>query len=150
MCLASVVARRGGRALGSARQSVPRARARRWWSGFPVRLLSQSLNSQSPFGLRWHHAAAATAAAVLPAMEQLPEQPDERVRPAAAERIVRRRHSRVRGAQRKGAQDGSVCVQSLLPGSILRQSVSAPHRHPQGHQVARIEGRRRVHVQRRN
>lgn len=86
------------------------------------------------------------AAAVLSAMEQLPEQPHQRVRPTTPERELRRRHPRLRRTLRQGAQDGPVRLQSLLPGAVLRQSLSTPHRHPEGYQMAGVEGRRGVHV----
>lgn len=87
------------------------------------------------------------SAAVLSQMEQLPVQPDERLRPAPPERVLRRRHTRLRRPLRQGAQDGVVRLQSLLPGALLRQPVPAPYSDPQGHQVAGAQGRRRVHVQ---
>lgn len=52
-------------------------------------------------------------------MEQLPVEPDERVRPIAPERVVRGRDSRVRRPLRQSAQDGAVRVQPLLPEPVL-------------------------------
>lgn len=79
-------------------------------------------------------------------MEQLPEQPHQRLRSAAAERVVRRRDTRLRWTFGEGAQNGPVRVQSVLSNALLRQSVSASDRDYARHQVARIESGRGVHV----
>ncbi|CAB0041695.1 unnamed protein product [Trichogramma brassicae] len=88
------------------------------------------------------------ALAVLPALEQLPNEPHQRVRSAAAAvGELRRRDARLRREFRQGSQDGTVGLQPVLPDALLRQPVSASDRHHEGHQVAGAQCRGRVHVQ---
>ncbi|CAB0042822.1 unnamed protein product [Trichogramma brassicae] len=87
------------------------------------------------------------ALAVLPALEQLPNEPHQRVRSAAAVGELRRRDARLRREFRQGSQDGTVGLQPVLPDALLRQPVSASDRHHEGHQVAGAQCRGRVHVQ---
>lgn len=87
------------------------------------------------------------AAAVLPALEQLPEQFDERLRPTIAERKLRRCDPRLRRPLGESAQDGLIGVQPLFPIVVFRKSMPASYRDHARHQMARIEGGRGVHVQ---
>lgn len=80
-----------------------------------------------------HAAHHGITAAVLPALEQLPEQSDQRLRPAPPKWIVRRCDIGVRWTQCQSAQDGVVRLQPVLPIPLLRESLPASHRHHAGH-----------------
>lgn len=80
-----------------------------------------------------HAAHDGLAAAVLPPMEQLPDQPDQRLRSAPPERELRGCYVGVRWTLGEGAQNGIVSLQPLLPVLVLREPLPAPHSHHERH-----------------
>lgn len=75
----------------------------------------QLINHHPPPNLVWQNGRHP---ALLPTMEQLPEQHHVGVRESARRRGLRRRHTRLRRTQPEGASRRSVGVQSVFSGTV--------------------------------